>query len=336
MKFNFYKFYWIKKRKKITTSNITFPSEKKLKLFIKRKKPDGCYISLNSFIDYQEKKPTRIIEKNFVIDLDYVLPKDVIKAVNLMRKKGYKEEYILQSSRHNFQIFYRKFKGDIKKTSEYLVKNGLQDSFVKNDDQMVIRLPESKHHTGFVSRYVTLKDLKNMKGITLPKKKSVKKDIYFYYKAVISKVYGVKDRHILIIKNPNIGRVKNLQKIYKLGHLYKIHFKRDVYVVSLKTFSLVRLKKIFKAYGKEFNKYNFLRVSQKVMLPDGLRKPLNYKGKLKVMESGIRKVEVIEGDNVGQFSKPIFNLLKDYVEIPKLDLVGDKIKYFEMELRGRK
>ncbi len=307
---------------------MSFSSEKKLKEYIERERPDDCYISLNKFVC------DHLIKRNYCIDLDFVLPRDVIKAVELMKVE---EKYILQSSRHSYQIFYENFtEEEIKRIDKLLIKNKLQDEYVQNrDDTLVIRLPPIEgmniiHHSGFVVRYVTLEDLKNMRKKTLPAKKA-KKEIHFFYTAVMSGVLGTKNRHILILKNCNYKKIREIQKTYRTGDLYKICFKRDNYFVSLKTFSKERLKKIFAYLNKKpFKTVNFLKVSQKVTKENG---------RISVLESGIRKIELIKSPIKvkGQFSKGHFNLIKKYIEIEEpSNLIGGKqLKYFELEFKGK-
>ncbi len=326
IKFRFFKFRWIRKGKKIFSLPMSFSSEKKLKEYIEREKVDDCYLSLNLF------SCDHLIKRNYCIDLDFVLPEKVIKAVNLMEKEGYKEKYILQSSRHSYQIFYENFtEEEIKKIDKFLIKNKLQDEFVQNiDDKLVIRLPETKHHSGFLGRYITIEDLKKMRKKTLPTKKA-KKEIRFYYTAIMSGVLGTKNRHVLILKNCNYKKIREIQKTYRIGDLYKICFKRDNYIISLKTFSKKRLDKIFKAINKKpFKTVNFLRVSQKV---------IKEEGRISVLESGIRKIIEIKSPIKvkGQFSKGHFNLLRKYLEIEEpSNLIGkEKLKYFELEFVGK-
>ena len=326
IKFRFFKFRWIRKGKKIFSLPMSFSSEKKLKEYIEREKVDDCYLSLNLF------SCDHLIKRNYCIDLDFVLPEKVIKAVNLMRKEGYKEKYILQSSLHSYQIFYENFtEEEIKKVDKLLIKNNLQDEFVQNiDDNLVIRLPETKHHSNFLGRYVTIEDLKNMRKKTLPTKKA-KKEIRFYYTAVMSGVLGTRDRHILILKNCDYKNIRKIQMIYGVGNIYKLHFRYDNYFITLKTFTKKRIEKILTSLNKKMWKtFNFLRVSQKVT---------KEKGRIQVLESGIRKIIEIKSpmEVGGQFSRGHFNLIRKYIEIEEpSNLIGkNSLKYFELGFVGK-
>ena len=322
-------------------------SPERIKKLLKRLKPADAYMTQACFVDSlnTEKKTyqTQFIGQDLVFDFDEVSVENVKKLIKFAEKKGWVLNYILETSRGNFQVSYqhplRTNLTGIERLKAFEEYNRILFDLVRSESieicdstinpLQVVRLPFSTHHSGFKTRVLTKEELNKRQDLPLEKSKVFKPKTHMVtYQAITDRTN--KNRSILYIKYEGkipIKRLLKTQKNYKTGTLYILNNQDQTYpVISLKTFDDRRLQKIRKTLNKKDKaKFRFIRISQKISL-DG-----------EIISEEPTLEATLESNEKGQYSRThlcFIKGLKGNLE-GKHQLTGWGIKIYEVNIKEK-
>ena len=324
-------------------------NEQKVKNMIHKFNPVGIYYTKGKFVNATETEIKRhrafIISQDLVYDFDGVPIENVQKTLQIMKGKA-ELKYILETSPNHYQVVYHDpFKNpyfDSRRVEFYKMKNKeYLDLLTKNGIEccpqttlnplQVIRLPLTKHRTGFIGKYVSEAQIMALDKST-PKINKQVNLTNVKYRAIKDQVGH---RWVFWLKAPfNERRLLQAQKEYQMGLLFVL----DTGVISVKTFDRRRLQKIMHYMGKESNeRFRFIRTSESkdssgktVMRAPQLKRILPAKARGSYSREHADWLIHLAGVKGGIGREPVFEALKD--NLTSHNLVGNQQpKIFELE-----
>lgn len=253
--------------------------------------PKGTPIPYGSTYRYDQRKKG-FIYADIVLDFDQQTRENIISTIGYLEKINShieqdnsltyttpKIRYILKTSKGNYQCIMSNnfipntplteqqlketYRDERKKIINALIKEGLVCDYtvLTDPESRVIRMPNSKHHSGFMTKLINQNEI-----ITEKKEKEPKiepETITISYLSMSNQCPKQKDKYVPILTYGSYKEqeLTRLSQTYKLGNVYVIYNGTEYIAMPLKTVSRKRLEKIAKA-STATNKQTIIKYGQ--------------------------------------------------------------------------